>query len=258
MNNNDLLNTSKNNNNTNNQIKEINDNFKSKQSDILSNKEESEHFDNEDDFYNKDDYLNSYDLHTELNLNENSNQENSTINNKSERDLIKESEEFKKKIRKSGVIYISYIPEGLTVALIRIKLAKYKVLRVYLKPISGKKNHFKEGWIEFEDKILAKLCEFELNGKPIGGKKRESIREELWCLKYLHKFKWYHLIEKMQIKQKEKEQKLKNTLSQAHREGDFIAEALHQSKRKKKRDELFPNSVDDYKRQPKQIKHVKK
>ncbi len=174
-----------------------------------------------------------------------------------EEDLIKSSEEYKEKIKKSGVIYISYIPEGLTVSLIRKKLDKYNVKRVFLKPISGKKNHFKEGWIEFESKIMAKLCEYDLNGKPVGGKKRDPISQELWAFRYLHKFKWHHLMEKMHMKQKYKEQKLKTTISQAHRENTFIIESHLQSKRKKMRDEHNPDSVDTYKRNVKQIKSIK-
>ena len=48
---------------------------------------------------------------------------------------------------------------------------------------------YKEGWIEFEDKIYAKLAEYQLNGKQIGGNKKCPYKDELWNLKYLHKFK---------------------------------------------------------------------
>lgn len=201
-------------------IEEDDDNFENEEEEVEEDKEDDL------DFYNKENYIEIANLagldgkeHIDL----------------EEKDLIKQSEEYKNKVKKSGVIYISYIPEGLTVSLIRKKLEKYGVRRIYLAPISGKKNHFKEGWIEFENKIMAKLCEYELNGQKIGGKKRESISEEMWTFKYLHKFKWHHLVEKVQLQQKVKEQELKTAISQAHRENQFILESHQQSYNKKKK-----------------------
>ena len=36
-----------------------------------------------------------------------------------------------------------------------------------------------------------------LNGHPMGGKKRSAYHYDLWCLKYLPKFKWDHLTEEI-------------------------------------------------------------
>ena len=36
-----------------------------------------------------------------------------------------------------------------------------------------------------------------LNSNPIGGKRRSAHHDDLWCLKYLPKFKWDHLTEEM-------------------------------------------------------------
>lgn len=36
-----------------------------------------------------------------------------------------------------------------------------------------------------------------LNSNPIGGKRRSGHHDDLWCLKYLPKFKWDHLTEEM-------------------------------------------------------------
>lgn len=224
-----------------NNLEDEEDEISENNEEINEDEEDEDDIEDDDDFYNKD-----YNLEDDMN------------NKNKESELIKESEEYKEKINKSGVLYISYIPEGLTVALIRHKLKKYGIQRVYLKPLSGKKNHFKEGWVEFENKIMAKLCEYELNGRPIQGKKRDPLSEEMWTFKYLHKFKWYHLIEKMYMKKKEKEQKLKTTLNQAHRESNFIMENMHQSKKKRKRDEMNPDSIDNYRRVPKQIKAIAK
>jgi len=32
-----------------------------------------------------------------------------------------------------------------------------------------------------------------LNGNTMGGKKRSAYHYDIWCLKYLSKFKWDHL-----------------------------------------------------------------
>ena len=203
----------------------------------------------DEDFYNKDDFITTDDIYDIENN-----------NNQAEKDLIEQSEEYKAKIKKSGVIFLSYVPEGLTIKMIRQKFEDYKPRRIYLKPLSGKRNSFKEGWIEFEDKIMAKLCEYELNGKEIGGKKREALSSEIWNLRYLHKFKWHHLVEKLQLMQKIKQQELKTAINQAHRENQFIMESYQQSHNKRTKEKFNPDIIkesnDQIKR--KEIKQIKK
>ena len=60
---------------------------------------------------------------------------------------------------------------------------------------SGK--NYTEGWVEFEDKRVAKATATILNGQQIGGKRRSAHHFDLWCLKYLPKFKWDHLTEEI-------------------------------------------------------------
>ncbi len=36
-----------------------------------------------------------------------------------------------------------------------------------------------------------------LNGNPMGGKRRSAYHYDIWCLKYLSKFKWDHLTEEI-------------------------------------------------------------
>lgn len=57
--------------------------------------------------------------------------------------------------------------------------------------------NFTEGWVEFEDKAVAKKTAAMLNGNPIGGKRRSAYHYDLWSLKYLPKFKWDHLTEEI-------------------------------------------------------------
>ena len=141
-------------------------------------------------------------------------------------------EDFREKVRRSGVVYLSSIPEGMTVSYLRQRLQPYGVMRIFLAPEGNhdKKKKYKEGWVEFSEKIYAKLCEYELSGQVIGGKRNLSFREDLWNIKYLHKFKWHHLIEQASYQKKIREQKMKSELAQARREANFIEENFEKSK----------------------------
>ena len=50
-------------------------------------------------------------------------------------------------------------------------------------------------WVEFCDKKIAKQVAFNLNGNIMGGKKSNYWHDDIWNIKYLPKFKWYHLNE---------------------------------------------------------------
>jgi ESF2/ABP1 family protein len=142
-------------------------------------------------------------------------------------------EDFREKVKRSGIVYMSNIPEGMTVSYLRQRFEQYGVTRIYLAPEGNsnkKKRKYKEGWIEFSEKLFAKLCEYELSGKVIGGKKNIPFREDIWTIKYLHKFKWHHLIEQSNYKKKMREQKMKTELAQARREANFIEENFEKSK----------------------------
>ena len=176
---------------------------------------------------------------------EQSNEENNNngIDINEEEDNIRENdltvEELKEKIRRSGVLYMSRVPIGMKISELRKLLEDYGIERCYLVPlkkkmenIDGKKvQAYKEGWIEFDDKIYAKLAEYQLNGKPIGGGRKCPYRDELWNLKYLHKFKWNDLIENITMEKKMQEKKLKIEIAQSKRENDFIVKNYEKSKK---------------------------
>ena len=165
-------------------------------------------------------------------------------------------EELREKIRRSGVLYMSHVPVGMKIIDIRKLLDDYGIQRCYFIPykkklqnVDGKRvQAYKEGWIEFEDKIYAKLAEYQLNGKPIGGNKKCIYRDELWNLKYLHKFKWNDLVESMTLEKKIQEKKLKMEIKQSDRVNNFIVKNYEKSKKylNKKR-ELEKNDDDDNK-----------
>ena len=175
------------------------------------------------------------------NQSENNNENNVDINEidiKNENDELT-VQELREKIKRSGVLYMSRVPIGMKIIDIRRLLEDYGIQRCYfiplkkkLKNVDGKRvQAYKEGWIEFEDKLYAKLAEYELNGKPIGGNKKCIYRDELWNLKYLHKFKWNDLVESMTLEKKIQEKKLKMEIKQGDRENNFIVKNYEKSKK---------------------------
>ena len=177
---------------------------------------------------------------------------NNKINNEEENELT--LEELKEKNRRSGVLYMSRVPIGMKISDLRKLLEDYGMERCYLVPlkkkmenIDGKKvQAYKEGWIEFDDKIYAKLAEYQLNGKQIGGGRKCPYKDELWNLKYLHKFKWNDLVENLTMEKKMQEKKLKIEIAQSKRENDFIVKNYEKSKKylnKKRKNE--ENSKDN-------------
>ena len=114
-------------------------------------------------------------------------------------------------IAKTGVIYLSRIPPRLSPTKIRQLLNPFgsSILRIFLAPEStgehtrrvkaggSKRRQFTEGWVEFEDKKVAKKVAGLLNAQRIGTKKGDFWYDDLWCIKYLPKFKWHHLTEQI-------------------------------------------------------------
>lgn len=114
-------------------------------------------------------------------------------------------------ISKTGVIYLSRIPPGLNPTKIRQLLSIFSspVLRIFLAPESqavylrrtksgdSKKKQFTEGWVEFADKKVAKKVVQMLNAGRVGQRKGDKWFDDLWCMKYLPKFKWHHLTEQI-------------------------------------------------------------
>jgi ESF2/ABP1 family protein len=96
-------------------------------------------------------------------------------------------------------------------------------------PCPAGKN-FTEGWVEFEDKAVAKHVAASLNGQQIGGRRRSAYHYDLWNLKYLPKFKWDHLTEEINYEKAIREQRMAQELAQAKRERDFYLSRVDRSK----------------------------
>uniref|UniRef100_A0A1A9W355 Activator of basal transcription 1 n=1 Tax=Glossina brevipalpis TaxID=37001 RepID=A0A1A9W355_9MUSC len=171
-------------------------------------------------------------------------------NNGLDREIINEESLKSKKKRKKGIIYVSNLPKHMNVTRIREFLGAYgKIGRVYLQleklpKSSEKKNkkrkpfarHFTEGWIEFESKRVAKQIVPLLNNKQISTRKRSKFYDCLWSMKYLPRFKWYHLTERMNYEQAVYKQRLMNEVSQARKETTFFQNNLDKSELVKKRE----------------------
>lgn len=132
-------------------------------------------------------------------------------------------------------------------------LSQYgKVLRIYLTPedpaITRKRKKYKknrrpkhvDGWVEFASKKVAKRVARALNATPIGGKKRDRYAEDIWNMKYLSKFKWHHLTDKIAYQRTVRDQRVRNDMMEAKRETKFFIEKSNLSKkiaRKRKKEE---------------------
>lgn len=119
------------------------------------------------------------------------------------------------------------------------------MLRIYLAPESAdaragrvraggnKKKSFTEGWVEFENKRRAKRIASTLNNTAMGGQpgsNRAFYAHDLWNIKYLHKFKWAHLTEKMAYEKRVRRDKMVAASSAAKKESNFYLKQVEQAK----------------------------
>jgi len=126
---------------------------------------------------------------------------------------------------------------------------------------------YTEGWVEFASKSVAKDVARSLNTTPISNHKRNVHCGDLWNLKYLSKFKWSHLTEKVAYERRVHEQKLRLETLQARKETaaykqlvetgqklDKIAERRRQRAAKEGRDEAAAIEPLKKKRKTKQLR----
>ena len=244
---------------------------KSKRKRSLSNAsdEEEEHEDQNDEsemkkMDNSEDE--DHDDDDELSNNE---EEATTKKKKKVRKLsLKKTEDFNAKLRKRGVLYIARIPPRMGPAKIKTLLSEFGVVtRVYLveedraarkrrRKLAGGGGaggkRYTEGCVEFENKKDDRLIGERLNNTPITNHKRSVHYGDLWNVKYLRKFKWEHLTEKVAYERRIREQKMRIELMQARRENAAYAEKVEQGmvldrieERRKKRGKSDMNSTKD-------------
>ncbi|XP_024915470.1 activator of basal transcription 1 [Cynoglossus semilaevis] len=153
-----------------------------------------------------------------------------------------------------GIIYLGHIPPRFRPKHLRNVLSAYgEIGRIFLQPedhqVRKKKKKsglrrcdFTEGWVEFRDKRVAKRVVASLHNTPMATRKRQRFCSDLWCMKYLHRFQWTHLSERLAYEQTVLQQRLRTEVSQAKRETNFYLNNvekrahLDQVKKKKLRD----------------------
>ncbi|XP_067009096.2 activator of basal transcription 1 [Anabrus simplex] len=150
------------------------------------------------------------------------------------------------KKRKRGIIYISTIPPYMTVTKITEIFSQYgEVGRVFLQPAESEKTnskkkkkkpakHFTEAWIEFKSKRVAKQVAVSLNNTRIESRKKSKFYDHIWSLKYLPRFKWIHLSERLAYERAVHKQRLRAEIAQAKREANYFSLNVDRSEKLRK------------------------
>lgn len=152
-------------------------------------------------------------------------------------------EKEQKKIKRSGVVYLSSIPPYMKPQKIRHIMSRFgEVERLYLKPEDAKvhksrvkqggnkKKKFEEGWVEFVNKRQAKLAAETLNGDILGGKKRGFYHDDVINVKYLKGFKWFDLTNALNREIEVRDAKKQTEISQANKINKQYIKNIEQSK----------------------------
>ncbi|KAG7472680.1 hypothetical protein MATL_G00111450 [Megalops atlanticus] len=164
-----------------------------------------------------------------------------------------------------GILYLGHIPPRLRPKHVRNMLSAYgEIGRIFLQPedhsVKRKKKKagvkarsFTEGWVEFRDKRVAKKVAASLHNTPMGARKRNHFNDDLWCIKYLHRFHWCHLSERLAYEQTVRQQRLRTEISQAKRETNFYLANVEKSqnleklrKKKEKKGEAVEEKTWDF------------
>jgi len=154
------------------------------------------------------------------------------------------------KKKKPGIVFLSSVPEGMNVSQTTSFFSEFgRVGRVFLQPDktdkkTGKYNRvFSEGWVEFMSKKVAKAVAENLNNNPVGGKRRSKSHDQLWNIKYLPRFKWVHLSERLAYESAVRQQRLRTEISQVKREAEHFKSSVEKKRRKSNKKEKHIDEV---------------
>lgn len=95
---------------------------------------------------------------------------------------------------------------------------------------------------------MAKAVVQNLNGNILGGKKGSYYHDDIWSMKYLPRFKWNNLTEKLAYDSQVRKKRLHAEISQANKEANFYIEQVDRNKQisaiKRKRETKLLKSAD--------------
>lgn len=144
---------------------------------------------------------------------------------------MKKTEDFNETLKKRGVIYVARIPPRMTPTKLKTILSDFgEVTRVFCQEEDAAKRkrrrkatgngskRYVEGWVEYASKKVAKRVAAALHQQQISNVKRNPHYGDLWNLKYLPKFQWSHLTEKVAYERRVREQKIRLETMHARRE----------------------------------------
>lgn len=180
-----------------------------------------------------------------------------------------ESDKPKGKKCVPGIVYLGHIPPRMRPKHMRNLLSAYgEIGRIFLQPedrcvkrkkkkAGCKSSSFTEGWVEFRDKRVAKRVAASLHNTPMANRKRSRFSSDLWSIKYLHRFQWCHLSERLAYEQTVYHQRMRTEISQAKKETNFYLASVEKSqsleklrKKRAKKGEVVEEKTWDYKQRP--------
>lgn len=143
-----------------------------------------------------------------------------------------------------GVIYLPSLPPYMNHkrlrkyftemgAIDRIHLTPEPTINHILRKRCGgnTRKNFVEAWVEFLDKQEAKRAALLYNNAVIGGKKRHNFyRDDRWMIRYLPKFKWEHLSQKIQLDLHTANSQVREEASLSRKQNRFFAKQVEQSR----------------------------
>lgn len=218
----------------------------------------------------REEELNAEEDELEVNSEDDSN-ESEAFHLEIEDDEEEEEESEKPKGKKClpGIVYLGHIPPRMRPKHMRNILSAYgEIGRIFLQPedrcvkrkkkkAGCKSSSFTEGWVEFRDKRVAKRVAASLHNTTMANRKRSRFSSDLWSIKYLHRFQWCHLSERLAYEQTVYHQRMRTEISQAKKETNFYLASVEKSqsleklrKKRAKKGEVVEEKTWDYKQRP--------
>ncbi|GFN74403.1 activator of basal transcription 1 [Plakobranchus ocellatus] len=137
---------------------------------------------------------------------------------------------------KSGVIYLSSVPEFMSVQKLRNVFSDYgEVGRTFFQPVEKSFNYkkgllFTEGWVEFKDYRAAKYVATVLNATQVGGKKRNPWYSCIWTIKYLPNFTWTDVNADRELKRATYDSRIRADIAQVKKQTNFYVSSYEKSR----------------------------